>query len=126
MKPYSDLTAEELAMEKLFVRWVQSPDDTSIATFWEGWLEKNPTMSEKVSTARFLVKQASDFRPEILSNNEVNSLWGRIRNSLETITDREQKPKDDEIWKAGLDWKTVLLGILILAIFVICGRLLLL
>ncbi len=124
MKPYSELTSEELAMEKLFVRWIQSPDDHSIKVFWEGWIEKNPEMIEKVKQAKMLVKDASDFRPDLLSNNEVNSLWGRIRSSLDSISEREQGTDKEEIWKSGFQWKTVAIGLFILVIFLIIGNLL--
>jgi hypothetical protein len=89
MKPYSDYSAEELAMENLFIRWVRFPDDPSIRTFWENWILKYPYMKANVEKARELVLTASDWKPESLSNQEVNSLWGRIRNSLDIIGERE-------------------------------------
>jgi hypothetical protein len=90
MKPYSEYSAEELAMEKLFIRWIRFPDDPSMRSFWENWMIKYPSMSETVAKARELVLTASDWKPESLTNQEVNSLWDRIRNSLEMISDGEQ------------------------------------
>ena len=89
MKPYSDYSAEELAMENLFIRWVRFPDDPSIRIFWENWMTKYPSKKDTVEKARELVLTASDWRPDVLSNQEVNSIWGRIRSSLEIIGDRE-------------------------------------
>ena len=89
MKPYSDYSAEELAMENLFIRWVRFPDDPSIRTFWENWIIKYPYMKANVDKARELVLTASDWKPDSLSNQEVNSIWGRIRSSLDMIGDRE-------------------------------------
>lgn len=89
MKPYSDYSAEELAMENLFIRWVRFPDDPSIRTFWENWMIKYPSKKDTVDQARELVLIASEWRPDTLSNQEVNSIWGRIRSSLDIIGDRE-------------------------------------
>lgn len=89
MKPYSDYSAEELAMENLFIRWVRFPDDPSIGAFWENWIIKYPSMKATVDKARELVLTASDWKPDSLSNQEVNSLWGRIRTSLDLMVESE-------------------------------------
>ncbi|MCE7063975.1 hypothetical protein [Dyadobacter sp. CY326] len=89
MKPFSELSAEELAMENLFIRWVRFPDDPPIRSFWEGWIVKYPAMKDTVARARELVLMASDWRTDSLSSQDVNSIWGRIRNSLESIKERE-------------------------------------
>lgn len=91
MKPYSEYSAEELAMENLFIRWVRFPDDPSIKSFWENWVIKYPTMQETVEKARELVLAASDWKVESISNQEVNTIWDRIRSSLEIISDGEKK-----------------------------------
>jgi len=89
MKPYSEYSAEELAMENLFIRWIRFPDDPSIKSFWENWIAKYPSMKDTVDKARELVLTASDWKPESLSNQEVNTIWDRIRSSLEIISDGE-------------------------------------
>lgn len=124
MKPYSDLTAEELAMEKLFIRWIQSPDDHAIHVFWEGWMEKNPEMKDKVANAKMLVIDASDFRIDNLSNGEVNSLWGRIRSSLDNISEGDQRTYFEKFWKSRFQWKMVLIGTFVIVIVLIIGNLL--
>lgn len=91
MKPFSELSAEELAMENLFIRWVRFPDDPPIRSFWENWILKYPAMKETVDSARELVLAASDWKPESLSNQDINSIWDRIRSSLDMRTDREPK-----------------------------------
>jgi hypothetical protein len=93
MKPYSEYSAEELAMENLFIRWIRFPDDPSMKGFWENWMIKYPGMIETVDKARELVLTASDWKPESLTNQEVNSLWGRIRSSLEIIDESEPHNK---------------------------------
>jgi hypothetical protein len=103
MKPYSDYSAEELAMENLFIRWVRFPDDPSIRVFWENWIIKYPYMKANVDKARELVLTASDWKPDTLSNQEVNSIWGRIRNSLDMINERESdSPVEGGRFKASL------------------------
>ena len=112
MKPYSDYSAEELAMENLFIRWVRSPDDPSIRAFWENWIIKYPYMKENVDKARELVLAASDWKPDMLSNQEVNSIWGRIRNSLEIIGDRELVSPAVKSTEKGKVFKAILLLIM--------------
>ncbi|WP_031529140.1 hypothetical protein [Dyadobacter crusticola] len=97
MKPFSELSAEELAMENLFIRWVRFPDDQAIRSFWENWIIKYPSRQETVEKARELVLIASDWKPESLTSQEVNSIWGRIRSSLDMISDREAKKSTGEI-----------------------------
>ncbi|WAC12767.1 hypothetical protein [Dyadobacter pollutisoli] len=92
MKPFSELSAEELAMENLFIRWVRFPDDPPIRSFWENWIIKYPSRKETVEKARELVLIASEWKPEMLSSQDVNSIWGRIRSTLEIRGDRD--PKD--------------------------------
>lgn len=94
MKPFSELSAEELAMENLFIRWVRFPDDQAIRTFWEGWISKYPSRRDTVEAARQLVLMASDWKPESLSNQDVNNLWNRIRSSIEMMTERDTKRVD--------------------------------
>lgn len=91
MKPFSELSAEELAMENLFIRWVRFPDDPPIRSFWENWILKYPAQKDTVAKARELVLIASDWKPDTLSTQDVNSIWGRIRNSLDMIGDREAR-----------------------------------
>lgn len=91
MKPFSELSAEELAMENLFIRWVRFPDDPPIRSFWENWILKYPAMKETVDKARELVLTASDWKPETLTNQDINSIWDRIRSSLDIMSDREPK-----------------------------------
>ncbi|NIJ53592.1 hypothetical protein [Dyadobacter arcticus] len=98
MKPFSELSAEELAMENLFIRWVRFPDDPPIRSFWENWILKYPSRKETVDRARELVLSASDWKLETLSNQDVNSLWGRIRSSLDIMGDRESKNSPAGFW----------------------------
>ena len=89
MKPYSDYSAEELAMENLLIRWVRFPDDPSIRAFWENWMIKYPLKKDTIDKARELVLVASDWKPDVLSTQDVNSVWGRILSSLEIIGEEE-------------------------------------
>ncbi|CAG4999325.1 hypothetical protein DYBT9275_02202 [Dyadobacter sp. CECT 9275] len=110
MKPYSEYSAEELAMEKLFIRWVRFPDDPAIRTFWEGWILKNPSMKETVDKAKELVFIASDWKPDALSGSEVNSLWGRIMSSLEMMSERDRGQTSSGILSGKGKLSAVIIG----------------
>jgi hypothetical protein len=89
MKPYSEYSAEELAMERLFIRWVLHPDDPPIRKFWTSWIDKYPHMGETVQDAKELVHTASDWNLEEVSTQEAGSLWSRIRTTIETLPEME-------------------------------------
>ncbi|GAB3763650.1 FecR family protein [Spirosoma pomorum] len=86
-KPYTAYTAEEFALDDLFVRWVQHPNDEEVAAFWQVWLTNNLDCVDTVETAQTLVLEASQSRVGDLEFDETSSLWGRIRVSLETMED---------------------------------------
>lgn len=86
-KPYSAYTVEELALDDLFVRWVQHPDDEEVAAHWQIWLINNPDCSDTVETARELIRTASLPVGPSLTRDEVSSVWGRIRVALQTMED---------------------------------------
>ncbi len=94
-KPYSAYTAEELALDDLFVRWVKHPSDEEVATHWQQWLARNPACCSRVDAARQFILNASRAGAAGLSSDEVNSVWGRIRESLQTMEDvRPLQPND--------------------------------
>lgn len=86
-KLYSTYTAEEFALDDLFVRWVQHPDDEEVVAYWQIWLSKNPHCVDTVETARELVRVGSQPQLPSLMNEEVSSVWERIRESLQTMED---------------------------------------
>lgn len=86
-KPYSAYTAEELALDDLFVRWVQHPDDEEVAAHWQLWGIHNPHRADVAETARELIRMASLPAGLPLSHDDVSSVWGRIRVSLQTMED---------------------------------------
>jgi hypothetical protein len=123
MKPYSEYTAEELAMERLFIRWVQYPDDSPIRLFWEGWMKQHPDRAETVASARELVGMASEWEAEPLMPAETDTLWGRIWNSIEALPELEKlEPSLKAIatnwyflrWSVGILASVVLIVILFL------------
>jgi len=89
MKPYSEYSAEELAMERLFIRWVLHPDDPPIRKFWTSWIDKYPHMVDTVQDARQLVRTASDWNLEEVPAQESGSLWNRIRTTIETLPEMD-------------------------------------
>ncbi|GAB3561369.1 hypothetical protein GCM10027578_02020 [Spirosoma luteolum] len=71
----------------MFVRWVKHPDDEEVAAHWNLWLSYNPRCADTVETARFLIRNVSQFPANGLSPDETASVWGRIRGSLQTMED---------------------------------------
>ena len=116
MKPYSEYSAEELAMENLFIRWVRFPNDPPIRSFWENWMLKYPNKKDTIDQARKLVLITSEWKPEALSNQDVNSLWDRIRTSLEIIKDREPGDDQQEPLPQILKSNNIILGIISMAL----------
>ncbi len=86
-KPYSAYSAEEFALDDLFVRWVQHPDDEEVAAYWQNWLEQNPFCTDTVDTAREIIRAGGLPSVPALSTDEISSVWGRIRESLQTMED---------------------------------------
>lgn len=86
-KPYSVYTAEEFTLDDLFVRWVQHPDDEEVVAYWQTWLSQNPQCTETVEVARLLVQTASMAPAPPLTIDDNSSLWGRIRESLQSMED---------------------------------------
>lgn len=86
-KPYSVYTAEELALDDLFVRWVQHPTDEEVVAYWQIWLLHNPQCADTIDVARQLVLTASTPSSLSLTPDEASSVWWRIRESLQTMED---------------------------------------
>ncbi|QHV99469.1 FecR family protein [Spirosoma endbachense] len=86
-KPYSAYSAEEFALDDLFVRWVQHPTDEEVVAYWQIWLAHNPDCADTVEIARELVRTASLPTSLSLTPDETSSVWWRIRESLQTMED---------------------------------------
>lgn len=84
-KPYSAYSVEEFALDDLFVRWVQHPDDEEVAGYWQMWLINHPFQQDTVEAARVLIETGSRPALPALASEDVSSLWGRIRESLRTM-----------------------------------------
>ncbi|WP_138989937.1 FecR family protein [Larkinella sp. C7] len=102
MKHFSAYTAEELAADELFIRWVQHPDDAEVSAYWEGWLAHHPYKTEVVDFARELVRMASSPASRPMEGEEVMSLWGRIRSSIQEMP--ELQPLQPEIQSWVTNW----------------------
>ncbi|WP_373511213.1 hypothetical protein [Persicitalea sp.] len=107
MKPYSEYTAEELAMERLFIRWVRYPDDSKVADYWVGWVRDNPEQRETVESAKALVDTVSDWDDTEISDEESVSLWKRIQKSIGSfplLTDSEKSDRVSKENRIFLKW----------------------
>ena len=86
MKSYAAYSVEELALDDLFVWWVQHPGDDEVAAFWENFQEGHPTSGAILNMARRLVLAASNPPRRRLSSSETEALRERIRTSLWQLT----------------------------------------
>ncbi|GAB3906748.1 hypothetical protein GCM10028803_39600 [Larkinella knui] len=102
MKHFSAYTAEELAADELFIRWVQHPDDAEVSAYWEGWLAHHPYKTQVVDLARELVRMASNPASRPMEGEEVMSLWGRIRSSIQEMP--ELQPLQPEVQSWVTNW----------------------
>jgi len=121
MKPYSEYSAEELAMERLFIRWVRHPDDPQVAKFWVSWVRENPQQAETVESAKMLVDTVSEWQNMEMSRDERVSLWERIRQSIGSIpiwnepaASRDSSPDN----RSFLKWVLLVGAIVVLLLFV--------
>lgn len=112
-------------MERLFIRWIKYPDDVPIHAFWESWLKKFPEMQDTVHAAAELIRASSDWPQENdLSEDEVGSIWTRIRSSIGQVKEMDPLQSRIEILKFRLFYYRwyliglVLVGlVLLLALF---------
>jgi len=105
---YSNYSAEDLALDDSFRKWVLNPDDETIQ-FWNRWLEGNPHKEEDVHKARQLVKLAG-----LRTDNETTiaflDVWGKIKQNAEQET--QQQPYTAQNYRA---WAAAIAAIMVLA-----------
>lgn len=90
MADYTTYSAEELAAEPAFFRWVKEIEPEQQA-FWEDWVERHPDKQELVEEARKLVL-AMDFEEATLSDKQVKAMWQRLELAV-----REQEAKEADV-----------------------------
>lgn len=80
MNPYLTYTAEDLACDDDFLKWVKYPDRyPQLDAFWRRWLDDHPEKSELVAEARCLVLAVladDEFSPGETKQSEI---WQKIR-----------------------------------------------
>lgn len=85
MKPYLTYTAEDLASDEDFLRWVKHPERyPDLESFWKEWLSRHPEKQELVEEARCLVLAVladDQFFPGAIKQKEI---WDRIQASTDT------------------------------------------
>lgn len=86
MKSYAIYSVEELALDDLFVWWVQQPGDDEVAAFWENFRNNNPASGATLDVARQLVLAASNPPHRRLSPSETDALREHIRKSLRQLS----------------------------------------
>ncbi|MFD0998956.1 FecR family protein [Ohtaekwangia kribbensis] len=110
---YSNYSAEDLALDDSFRKWVLSPDDES-TQFWNRWLESNPHREEDIHKAKQLVKLAG-----LRTDNEITTafldVWGKIKENAEQETQQQtQSTQNYRAWAAAIAAMMVLAAIYVL------------
>lgn len=85
MKPYATYAAEELALDDMFMRWVQHPDDDEIDLFWQNFSRQHPYHQPVIAEARRMVLECSVPMPGTLTHDDMSNVWQRIRVSLQEL-----------------------------------------
>lgn len=80
MKPYLTYSAEDLACDEDFLRWIKYPGNhPELDAFWKKWLQQHPYKQEVVEEARYLVLAViaeDQYFPGEIKQQE---LWNRIQ-----------------------------------------------
>ncbi|MCY7359761.1 MAG: FecR domain-containing protein [Rudanella sp.] len=98
MKPYATYIAEEFALDDMFMRWVQHPDDDEVALFWQSFSRQYPHKQLVINEARRMVLECWVPLPGALTHDDMSNVWQRIRVSLQDL---------DEIRPLQLNVRTV-------------------
>lgn len=105
MKAYETYTAEELACDDDFLKWVKYPQHhPDLDLFWKQWLLEHPEKQETADEARALllaVLEDDQFTPGPSRQQDV---WDRIRVSAELEPSRKFIP----LWRGWLSRAAVL------------------
>ena len=74
---YKSYGSEDFMTDEHFTRWVQKPNDSMLANFWESLIRVYPEKMEAIIHARNNILQFSQiFQP--LSLSEIDMLWNQI------------------------------------------------
>ena len=117
MKAFTDYTAEDLATEPLFIKWVQQPEDHEVSNFWNGWVHRNPAKSVEVEEARDIVTFVSSHY-ENLNGRETRSLWRRIQYSVGEISEIKPLEPNTKQWASSIYMGRWLFALFMFCIFV--------
>jgi len=75
-------TAEELALDKKFRKWILNPDPET-TSYWEAWLAENPHQLEAVRQARTLLLNLPELRHNYAQERE-DLLWQKISEKVKS------------------------------------------
>lgn len=79
MKPYLTYSAEDLACDADFLRWIKYPEDhPQLDAFWRGWLQQHPYKQEVVDEARGLVLAVLAEDQSLPGGVKQQEIWKRI------------------------------------------------
>jgi len=89
MEKNSKNYVEEFALDKEFIRWVQNPT-RDLKQYWEKYLADHPERASDLAKARLIVRSFAVVEDEV-SDESINNIWNRIRQSRRTSGKRKIK-----------------------------------
>ena len=110
---YSNYSAEDLALDNSFRKWVLNPDDETIQ-FWNRWLDSNPHRKGDIHRAAQLVKLAG-----LRTDNEMTiaflDVWEKIKvNAEQPAQQQTHGTRNYRAWAAAIAAIAVLAAIYVL------------
>ncbi|MEM9931461.1 MAG: FecR domain-containing protein, partial [Bacteroidota bacterium] len=102
---YKTYTAEELALEPEFIRWVRE-EDPALAASWSAWLVANPDRAPVVEEAKELVNAMQGLAVSFPASRK-QALW----NAIDTATPAEETPIRSISGSPKRKWWTIAAGI---------------
>lgn len=89
MKPYSTFSAEDLACDDDFFKWVKYPERyPGLQMFWDNWLLENPSRKDIVEEARYLVLSVVEQNQYLKSESRQKEVWDRIVSTTDLSVSR--------------------------------------
>ncbi len=89
MDKYQNLSAEELALDPYFIKWITRPDDEN-TIFWTNWVEKYPDQQSKILKARQIVKTVR-FKTYEAPTSTKEKIWQNLEENTK-YSSSDKKP----------------------------------
>lgn len=92
MKDYARFSAEELATDDDFIKWVKYANRyPELDRFWKNWLEQHPHRKEEVEEARLMIRAILEEPQHIPGHEKQRAIWNEISGTLSILAEEEKK-----------------------------------